>query len=114
MFDEITDKDVVAYTSMIAGYAQLEDHCVFKAFTVARDMQRDGFEPNRVTLVSLLQCVSRIGSVNKGKMIHGYAIRRGIGGLDEVFKTSLMDVYVRCSHPDRAAVVFNRMNGNDN
>ncbi|XP_073154538.1 putative pentatricopeptide repeat-containing protein At3g01580 [Henckelia pumila] len=110
VFDEISDRDVVVYTSMIAGYAQLGDHCVFKAFAVARDMQRNGFEPNRVTLVSLLQCASRIGSVDKGKMIHGYAIRRGIGGLDEVFETSLMDMYVKCSHPDRAAVAFDRMN----
>ncbi|XP_075482968.1 putative pentatricopeptide repeat-containing protein At3g01580 [Primulina tabacum] len=110
VFDEITDRDVAAYTSMIAGYSQLGDHCVSKAFAVACDMQRNGFDPNRVTLVSLLQCASRIGSVNKGKMIHGYAIRRGIGGLDEVFETSLMDMYVKCSHPDRAAVVFDRTN----
>ncbi|KZV45634.1 pentatricopeptide repeat-containing protein [Dorcoceras hygrometricum] len=109
VFDEITDRDVVAYTSMIAGYAQLGGHCVFKAFAVARDMQRSGFEPNRVTLVSLLQCASRVVSVKKGKMIHGYAIRRGIGGLDEVFETSLIDMYVKCSHPHWATVVFDTM-----
>lgn len=110
VFDEITDRDYVAYTSMIAGYAQLGDHCVSKAFAVACDMQRNGFDPNRVTLVSLLQCRSRIGSVNKGKIIHGYAIRRGIGVLDEVFETSLMDMYAKRSHPDGAVVVFDRMN----
>lgn len=110
VFDEITDRDVVAYTSMITGYAQLGNHLANKAFDVARDMQCDGFEPNRVTLVSLLQCASRLGTPKKGRSIHCYAIRRQVGWLDEVFETSLLDMYVKCGDPDSGTIVYEKMN----
>ncbi|KAI3452257.1 hypothetical protein Pfo_008922 [Paulownia fortunei] len=109
VFDEIIDRDVVAYTSMITGYAQVGDRHANKAFRVARDMQTDGFEPNRVTLVSLLQCASRLGALEEGRSIHGYAIRRGIGCLDEVFETSMLDMYIKCGDPDRGAMIFDKM-----
>ncbi|PIN00547.1 hypothetical protein CDL12_26953 [Handroanthus impetiginosus] len=109
VFDEITERDVVAYTSMITGYAQVGDHQTHKAFRVTQDMQRDGFDPNRVTLVSLLQCATRLGALKEGRSIHGYAVRRCIGCLDEVFETSLMDMYIKCGDPDRGALIFDDM-----
>ncbi|KAL3813429.1 hypothetical protein ACJIZ3_014697 [Penstemon smallii] len=110
VFDEITDKDVVVYTSMVTGYAQVGHNHTNTAFRVVQDMQRDGFEPNRVTLVSLLQCALQLGSLEKGKSIHGYAMRRGIGCLDEVFETSVMDMYIKCGDPIRGATIFDKMN----
>ncbi|KAL8475763.1 hypothetical protein ACS0TY_028429 [Phlomoides rotata] len=107
VFDEITDRDVVAYTSMITGYSQGGDRHASKAFRIAIDMQMNGFEPNRVTLVTLLQCASRLRALNKGRFIHGYAIRRGIDCLDEIFETSLIDMYIKCGDPDCGAILFN-------
>lgn len=109
VFDEITKKDVVVYTSMVTGYAQAGDHRSYRAFQVVKDMQREEFEPNRVTLVSLLQAASHLGALKEGKSIHGYAIRRGIGWLDEVFDTSLMTMYMRSGPPDKAAVPFSKV-----
>lgn len=108
VFDEITDRDVVAYTSMITGYSQAGDRHASKAFSVASDMQMNGSEPNRVTLVSLLQCASRLRALNKGRSIHGCAIRRGVGYVDEVFETSLIDMYIKCGDPDRGAIIFDK------
>ncbi|KAH6791987.1 hypothetical protein C2S52_002464 [Perilla frutescens var. hirtella] len=109
VFDEITERDVVAYTSMITGYSKFGDHRANEAFRVAGEMQMDGFEPNRVTLVSLLRCASRLRALNEGRSIHGYAMRRGIGCADEVFETSLIDMYVKCADPDLGAIVFDKM-----
>ncbi|KAL0343842.1 UNVERIFIED_CONTAM: putative pentatricopeptide repeat-containing protein, mitochondrial [Sesamum angustifolium] len=109
VFDEIIDRDVVAYTSIITGYAQVGDRHTDKAFSVALDMQRDGFEPNRVTLVSLLQCASRLGALDEGRSIHGYAIRRRIGCPDEVFETSIMDMYIKCGDLHGGTVIFYKM-----
>ncbi|KAM2014823.1 hypothetical protein FF2_044635 [Malus domestica] len=69
-------------------------------------MQRQGLHPNRVTLVSLLQAASQLEALKQGRSVHGYAIRRGIGGLDEVFKTSLIDMYNKCGSPRMAACIF--------
>lgn len=106
VFDEITDRDVVAYTSMITGYSKVGDH---RAFSVAGEMQMNGFEPNRVTLVSLLRCASQLRALSEGRSIHGYAIRRGVGFADEVFETSLIDMYVKCADPDLGAIIFENM-----
>ncbi|KAI3748004.1 hypothetical protein L6452_10806 [Arctium lappa] len=109
VFDEITEKDLVAYTSMITGYTQTNDHQAYKAFDIVRNMQTDNLEPNRVTLVSLLQAAAQLRLLDHGKLIHAFAIRRGIGCFDEVFETSLMDMYIKCSAPNKATMVFGNM-----
>ncbi|TQD95317.1 hypothetical protein C1H46_019109 [Malus baccata] len=55
-------------------------------------MQRQGLHPNRVTLLSLLEAASQLETLKEGRSVHGYAIRRGIGGSDEVFETSVVDI----------------------
>ncbi|PRQ55700.1 putative tetratricopeptide-like helical domain-containing protein [Rosa chinensis] len=109
VFDEITDPDVVVYTSIITGYAHIGDFRAYEAFEIAGRMQRQGLHPNRVTLVSLLQAASQLDALKEGRSVHGYAIRRGIGGFDEVFETSLMDMYNKCGAPKMAACIFGKM-----
>nr|GEX44605.1 hypothetical protein [Tanacetum cinerariifolium] len=107
VFEEVTLRDIVAYTSLISGYAKREDcDSGYEAFDVVKVMVSDGMEPNRVTLVSLLQVVGKLRVLDYGEVIHAYAIRRGIGCRDEVFETSLMDMYVKCGTPNRANAVF--------
>ncbi|KAL4379495.1 hypothetical protein GQ457_02G019120 [Hibiscus cannabinus] len=109
VFDEITERDVVVYTSLITGYAQVGGQFTYKAFEFARFMQKEGIDPNRVTMVSLLQAAAALEALEHGRMIHGYAIRKGIGCLDEIFQTSLMDMYIKCKFPTMAACIFGRV-----
>ncbi|KAL1538750.1 pentatricopeptide repeat-containing protein-like protein [Salvia divinorum] len=111
VFDEIAERDVVAYTSLITAYCKAGDHRANEAFRVAAEMQINGFEPNRVTLVSLLHCASQLRALSEGRSIHGYAVRRGVGlgCADEVFETSLIDTYVKCGDPNAGAIVFDKM-----
>lgn len=109
VFDEITNKDLVAYTSMITAYAKCGGSRAYGAFRVAYRMQEQGLHPNRVTLISLLHTAAKLGALEEGHAIHGYAIRRGIGLSDEVFETSLMDMYCKCEDVGMAASVFGKM-----
>lgn len=109
VFDEVTERDLVLFTSMISGYAQTRDLHAHGAFEVAQCMQMEGFIPNRVTLVSLLQAAAQLEALIEGQSVHGYAMRRDIGLQDEVFRTSLADMYVKCGAPDMAAHAFGRM-----
>ncbi|RAL40856.1 hypothetical protein DM860_008554 [Cuscuta australis] len=106
VFDEITERDVVVYTVMITGYTQFGYRYACEAFRIVREMQRENIEPNRVTLISLLQAASSLGAVEEGNAIHGYALRRGIGCTDDVFVTTLMDMYIKCEVPERAIAIF--------
>ncbi|KAJ0043355.1 hypothetical protein Pint_19143 [Pistacia integerrima] len=110
VFDEITEKDVVVYTSMITGFAQCGDDRVYDAFDIASDMQKEPLDPNRVTLVSLLQAAAQLGMLKEGRSVHGYAIRRKIGLSDEVFETTLMDMYIKCGKLKTVACLFGKMN----
>ncbi|KAL5739170.1 hypothetical protein ACOSQ2_028350 [Xanthoceras sorbifolium] len=107
VFEEIADRDVVVYPSMITGYVQ---GGVYKAFDAARNMQEEGLDLSRVTLVSLLLAAAQLQALKEGRMIHGYAVRRGIGCGDEVFETSLMDMYIKCRDPRTATCLFGMMN----
>ncbi|XP_057491315.1 pentatricopeptide repeat-containing protein At4g21300-like [Actinidia eriantha] len=108
VFDEITERDVVAYTSMITAYAQSGDHRAYEAFDVVRFMQEQELCPNRVTLVSLLQAAGHSEALQEGRAIHGYALTRGIGYSDEVFETSLMDMYIKCGAMNMASSIFSK------
>lgn len=108
VFDEMTDRDVVAYTAMVTGYSQLSDYRAMEAFGIARDMQKEGVDPNRVTLVSLLQVASQLDALLEGKSIHAHAIRRGCDHDDEILETSLIDMYMKCNASHMAESVFDR------
>ncbi|KAJ1431561.1 Tetratricopeptide-like helical domain superfamily [Sesbania bispinosa] len=108
VFDEITKKDLVAYTSMITAYAHSGNSCAYGAFRIACTMQEQGLHPNRVTLVSLLQAAAKLGLLQEGSAIHGYAVRRGIGLFDEIFETTLLDMYHKCGGVGMAATLLAR------
>ncbi|KAK4751324.1 hypothetical protein SAY87_004806 [Trapa incisa] len=105
-FDEISERDTVAYTSMITAFSQCGGRLSCKAFHVFGYMQRNQVDPSRVTLVSLLQAAASLGELNAGQAIHGFALRRRIGCSDEVFETALMDMYIRCGGLKMASRVF--------
>ncbi|XP_051136560.1 pentatricopeptide repeat-containing protein At3g12770-like isoform X2 [Andrographis paniculata] len=109
VFDEMPDKDVVAYTSLITAYARSGNPYSNNAFTLAIEMQRHLFKPNRVMLVSLLQSALQSGALDKGRSIHGYAIRRCIGFRDEIFEMSLMKLYLKLGDTRSGCIVFDRM-----
>ncbi|XP_050102636.1 pentatricopeptide repeat-containing protein At2g13600-like [Malus sylvestris] len=134
VLDEITERDIVVYKLIITGYAQSGDQRACEAFGFARCMQRQGLHPNRVTLVSLLQAASQLEALKQGRSVHGYAIRRGIGGLDEVFKTrksihgyiiragiqlhllaatALVDLYSKANKLIQSRELFDRMEKKD-
>jgi len=109
VFDEITNKDIFVYTSMITAYGHSGGSCVYGAFNIAYIMQQQGLLPNRVTLVSLMHAAANLRALREGRAVHGYAVRRGIGLGDDVFETTLLDMYHKCGGVGLAASVFAKM-----
>ncbi|KAI5444333.1 hypothetical protein KIW84_012821 [Lathyrus oleraceus] len=48
-------------------------------------------------------------ALHEGRAIHGYAVRREIGLCDDVFETTLLDMYYKCGGIGLAASVFAKM-----
>ncbi|KAK6916964.1 Pentatricopeptide repeat [Dillenia turbinata] len=64
VFEEMKDRDVFAFTSLISGLAN-HDKGV-RAIELFKRMQKEGVEPNEVTFICVLSACSRMGLVEEG------------------------------------------------
>ncbi|KAL6564867.1 hypothetical protein OROMI_016317 [Orobanche minor] len=93
VFDGLVDKNVVAWTSMIAGYAlnQYPD----KAMNLIKEMSCSGLRANFVTYSSLLSSFRSQDDLVYCKQIHCRVIREGLEPNPYVV-TTLVIVYSEC------------------
>ncbi|KAB2610178.1 pentatricopeptide repeat-containing protein [Pyrus ussuriensis x Pyrus communis] len=106
LFMKMPEKDVVSWSSMIACYTHNGD--VMEALNLFNEMIDMRTEPNSVTLVSALQACALAGNLEEGKKIHEIATRKCFE-LDIKVATALIDMYMKCSAPEKAVDLFNRM-----
>ncbi|XP_058113247.1 putative pentatricopeptide repeat-containing protein At3g01580, partial [Magnolia sinica] len=92
VFDEMSQRDLVSWTSMISGYVRFGNF--HDSFQVFREMRMAEFEPNSVTLVTMLQACSIIGNVVHGRQFHGYGIRKGFESY-EIVRNSILTMYTK-------------------
>ena len=99
------ERDVVAWTTMIAGYSSCNHHT--RAWVVFCEMMREGSEqPNAFTMSSALKACKGMKSLSCGAMVHGLAIKRGMNGCIYVDNV-LLDMYATCCVTmDDACAVF--------
>ncbi|CAN0901673.1 Pentatricopeptide repeat-containing protein At1g74600, chloroplastic [Linum grandiflorum] len=105
VFQQIPFRDNVSWTSMIAGFAEhgYGEH----ALSLLMDMLSGGNKPDQSTLTAALTACSVLQSIRKGKEIHGYAFRAGLGSKELV--SSALVWYVQNGLPEEAVVLFQKM-----
>jgi len=107
LFEQMQQRSVVSWNTMISGYAQ--NGFFMEAVELFRRMMEMGdVSPNRVTLVSVLPAISRLGALELGKWVHLYAERNRIM-IDEVLGSALVDMYAKCGSIEKAVQVFERL-----
>eukprot|EP01018_Ginkgo_biloba_P037564 Gb_08772 [translate_table: standard] len=106
MFDKISQRDVISWNAMIAGYAQ-NGHCD-EALKLFRQMVLAGVKPDLVTITSVLPACARLAALRKGKEIHVYIIRSE-SELNVFVSNALIDMYAKCGSIDNAHRVFDQM-----
>lgn len=104
VFDQMECRNAYTWTAMINGYAK--NGASDEALNLFREMQvKDGIEPNRVSLVSVLPACNSYASLMGGKQIHGFAIRKLLNH-DVSLWNALVDMYSKCGSLDLARRVF--------
>ncbi|KAH9798176.1 pentatricopeptide repeat-containing protein [Citrus sinensis] len=78
VFDKLSNRNVVTWTSLIAGYGQ--HGRVVEVFQLFHRMTSEGFRPNYVTFLAVLSACDHGGLVNKGwdyfsSMLRDYGIQ---------------------------------------
>ncbi|CAA0841611.1 Pentatricopeptide repeat-containing protein [Striga hermonthica] len=107
VFDEMSEKDVVSWSSMVAAYVDCKRH--LDALRVFKDMVSANETPNLVTLVSLLSACTNLLDIRLGKSVHSHILINGIN-LHIPLGTALLNMYAKSGHLEEALRIFTSMN----
>lgn len=106
VFEQMPNKTVVGWNSMINGYGFKGD--CFSCIQLFKRMYSEGVRPTLTTLTSILMACSQSARLLEGKFVHGYIIRNIIQP-DIFVNSSLMDLYFKCGKVESAETIFKLM-----
>ncbi|KAF7809067.1 pentatricopeptide repeat-containing protein [Senna tora] len=106
VFDEMFDRNVVSWSSMISAYVQ--NDCGEEALALFNRMREGFIAGNQFTVGSLTTACTKLGYLHQGKWVHGYVIKNGIE-IGHFLATSLLDMYVKCGDIRDARSVFDEL-----
>lgn len=98
--------DLVTWNAMISGFTQ--SLRAAKAWRLFQDMLVAGMKPNHVTVTGLLPACGLMGSIHRGKELHGLIYRMGLD-MNVFVATALIDIYSKCGSVRYAWDVFDRI-----
>ncbi|GMH06789.1 hypothetical protein Nepgr_008629 [Nepenthes gracilis] len=106
LFRTMEEKDVITWSTMITAYGQ-NGHAV-EALNLFHEMTDERVEYNSVTVITALQACAATYSIEEGKRIHELAAKKGLES-DVSVSNALLDMYMKCSSPEEAVDLFQRM-----
>ncbi|KAJ9183243.1 hypothetical protein P3X46_007127 [Hevea brasiliensis] len=110
VFDEIGDKDLVSWNSMISGYSKMG--FAREAVRLFMEMREQGIEPDEMTLVSVLGACGDLGDLGLGKWVEELVASKKIQ-LNSYLGSALIDMYGKCGDLISARRVFDAMEKKD-
>ncbi|XP_020695540.2 pentatricopeptide repeat-containing protein At2g22410, mitochondrial-like [Dendrobium catenatum] len=106
VFDEIPQKSIVSWNSMIDGYSQMGDYrSGFELFKVMRGL---GLEADEFTLASLLSVCAQSRNLELGRGLHHFIVMNRVNK-DLIVNNALVDLYGKCGELILAQACFDRM-----
>lgn len=106
VFDEMPVRNVVSWTTVIAGFAQ--EWQVDVCLQLYNRMRSFSSKPNDITLMSILSACSGSGSLGQGQSAHCQTIRMGFESYVHV-ANALVSMYCKCGNYKEALCVFNEI-----
>ncbi|KAL2233890.1 pentatricopeptide repeat-containing protein At4g14170 isoform X1 [Sesamum indicum] len=103
IFDQLKYKDFIAWSSMIAVYAQSTQPK--NAFDILREMQLADQKPNEFTFVSLLMACTSLDAKEIGESIHAQITKDG-HSTNAFLTSALIDMYCKLGRTSEGKAVF--------
>ncbi|TVU49861.1 hypothetical protein EJB05_01200, partial [Eragrostis curvula] len=103
ILERLGQKDVVSWTSMIAGYVQHE-FCK-EALSTFKEMQDCGIWPDNIGLASAISACAGIKAIHQGLQIHARVYVSGYSADTSIWNT-LVNLYARCGRTKEAFSLF--------
>ncbi|KAI3509599.1 hypothetical protein L1887_24993 [Cichorium endivia] len=104
VFDKMLERDVVSWTSVINGY--VDNKMTLEGLRLFDKMVMEGFEPNDVTILSVLRACADTGALSVGMKLNDFVNLKGTQ-LKKNVVTALIDMYSKCGCIDSAMRIFN-------
>ncbi|OVA14516.1 Pentatricopeptide repeat [Macleaya cordata] len=115
LFDQSSDRDLVTWNSILAGYALSaeSDNCkIQEGLYICRLLRRSGLPPTRLTLAPVLKLCLLSGLPSTSELIHGYAVKIGLE-LDNFISAALVNAYSKFGYIEEARKLFDEMSDRD-
>ncbi|KAL2500169.1 Pentatricopeptide repeat-containing protein [Abeliophyllum distichum] len=106
VFDEASERNLSIWTTMICGYAQ--NDFADESIKLFDDMISNRYEPNGVTLSSVLSACAQSGRLDLGRKIHVYVEEKGIE-LGVILGTALVNMYAKNGAIPKAKQCFDSL-----
>ncbi|KAI3958717.1 hypothetical protein MKX01_023393 [Papaver californicum] len=106
VFEDMPNPDAVSWNALICGYSY--NGYDLDALELFCEMSKQGFEPCRVTLVTVIPSCAGSGLLFCGKSIHGLGVKVGLD-VDSRVQNSLTDMYGKCNDLVSARFLFEKM-----
>ncbi|KAK9087601.1 hypothetical protein Syun_029995 [Stephania yunnanensis] len=112
LFVSAKEKSVVTWNAMITGLSNLD--MFEEADSIFRDMLAYGFEPNEVTILTILSICARMSNLRHGRELHCYILRRAAIDDHYLFSyNSLVHLYANSGKVLEARILFDSMEVKD-
>ena len=106
VFDSMKERDIITWTLMIGAYAG--SGLGVEAYGLYLKMKEEGFQPDAVTYMCLLNDCASTGALEWVKDVHRHILEGGYES-DVRVSSALIHMYAKCESIKDAAVVFGRM-----
>ncbi|KAL3527130.1 hypothetical protein ACH5RR_011786 [Cinchona calisaya] len=103
VFYEMSTRDIVSWSTIIAGYAQ--GGCGEEAFEFLSSMRRIGPKPTEFALASILSLCGSMAILDQGKQLHAHVLTIGLDHT-AMIRSALINMYSKCGGIGEASNIF--------
>ncbi|PKA50109.1 Pentatricopeptide repeat-containing protein [Apostasia shenzhenica] len=107
VFDELSERNVVSWTSIISGCAH--NGFALEAIKIFKTMRKDSdVIPDFIALVSVLKAFTDVGDLEQGRCVHALALKFGLEDEPDLLVT-LTSMYAKCGQVHTARYLFDQV-----
>ncbi|CAN8328564.1 unnamed protein product [Cochlearia groenlandica] len=113
VFDEMPERDVVAWTAIISGHVQNgESERGLEYLCKMHSVGYDDVKPNARTLECGLSACANLGALEEGRCLHGFVLKNGLASSKTV-ESLVFSLYSKCGNQAEAYLSFRELGEED-
>ncbi|CAN7060770.1 unnamed protein product [Brassica rapa subsp. trilocularis] len=105
VFNEMKERNVVTWTTLISGYAR--NGSTEEVLKLFMRMYEEGTEPNSFTFAAALGVLAEEGVGGRGRQVHTVVVKNGLDKTVPV-SNSLINLYLKCGNVRKARILFDK------